>query len=165
MSRLCKQTIRTISKLQYCCYQRVKHNIASVFTTNKGQDPCASKPCLNGATCVRQSAFTYQCNCAKTYIGTYCELHEGTTRYYIRQSYKYYLMVEHGPVFRFVVRQYSHPSNMGQQGHDKSSLWHDYIINAQETTLARTHHASTAVLAPPCHRPLTSARAPVVTRV
>jgi hypothetical protein len=41
------------------------------------QDPCTSKPCLNGGKCVRTSSLTFTCTCPATYIGIYCEVPKG----------------------------------------------------------------------------------------
>ena len=42
----------------------------------KGTSPCASSPCLNGATCqVTGTGSTYTCTCPSGYSGTNCQIY------------------------------------------------------------------------------------------
>lgn len=36
-------------------------------------DPCLSKPCKNGGTCINEGYNTFECKCAPGYVGETCE--------------------------------------------------------------------------------------------
>lgn len=39
----------------------------------KSEDPCASFPCVNGATCTTLPDHEFSCSCDKGYSGRFCE--------------------------------------------------------------------------------------------
>lgn len=36
-------------------------------------DPCASKPCYNGGTCVKENQNSFSCKCPSSYSGPSCK--------------------------------------------------------------------------------------------